>query len=94
MPVRNPAPDEKETEVKTADGRDLSESVWRTIPGFPSYQITPDGDVRNRRTRRLLRESENPTTGAWSYTLWRPDGAKTSRNYASLLRDAYPEAGA
>ena len=80
--------------TRTADGRDLSESVWRTIPGFPAYQITPDGDVRNRRTRRLLRESENPTTGAWSYTLWRPDGAKTSRNYASLLRDAYPEASA
>ena len=80
--------------TRTADGRDLSEAGWRTIPGFPSYQITPDGDVRNRRTRRLLRESENPTTGAWSYTLWRPDGAKTSRNYASLLRDAYPEVSA
>jgi len=78
----------------TADGRDLSEVEWRTIPGFPSYQITPDGDVRNRRTGRLLRESQNPTTGAYSYTLWRTDGTKTSRHYTSLLRDAYPEVSA
>ena len=75
----------------TADGRDLSTSEWRTIPGFPAYQITPDGDVRNRRLGRLLRESQNPTTGAYSYTLWRPDGTKTSRNYRTLLNAAYPK---
>lgn len=75
----------------TADGRDLTQAEWRTVPGFPAYQITPDGDVRNRRTGKLLRESRNPTTGAWSYTLWRPDGTKTSRNYQTLTRDAYPE---
>jgi len=75
----------------TADGRDLTACEWRTIPGFPAYQITLDGDVRNRRTGRLLRESQNPRTGAFSYTIWRTDGTKTSRNYASLIRDAYDE---
>lgn len=76
----------------TADGRDLTHATWRTVPGFPAYQITPDGDVRNRRTGKLLRESRNPTTpGTYFYTLWRPDGTKTSRNYLTLTRDAYPE---
>lgn len=78
--------------TQTADGRDLTAAEWRTIPGFPAYEITPDGDIRNRQTGRLLRESENHKTGAWSYTLWRTNGTKTSRNYASLVRDAWGEA--
>ena len=75
----------------TADGRDLTTAEWRTIPGFRKYQITRDGDIRNRRTGRILAESENPNTGAYSYTLWRDGGGKTSRNYLSLIRAAYPE---
>lgn len=75
----------------TADGRDITDAVWRTIPGFRKYQITPDGDVRNRRTGRLLNEWHNPATDKWAYTLFRDDGTHTSRNYASLVTDAYPE---
>lgn len=69
----------------------LTADEWRTIPGFPKYEITPDGDVRNRRTGRPVKEHRRETNGAYSYSLWRDDGTKTSRNYASLLADAYPE---
>ena len=75
----------------TADGRDLSSEPWRTIPGLTKYQITQDGDVRNTRTGKLLKESQNPTTGAYSYTLWRDGGGKTSRTYQSLVKDAWEE---
>jgi len=79
--------------TKTADGRDLSNAVWRTIPEFPKYQITPDGDVRNKRTGKLLAEVENKTTGAWSYTLRKqlPNGGlkNYTRNYTSLVQDTY-----
>jgi len=82
--------------TRTSDGRELT--VWRTIPEFPKYQITPDGDVRNRRTGKLVKEYENRTTGAYAYSLVKalPNGTTRNytRNYASLLRQAYPEASA
>lgn len=81
--------------TQTADGRVLAE--WRMIPEFPIYEITPDGDVRNARTGRLVKEWENKTTGAWSYTLRKqmPDGrlVNRNRNYVSLVRDAWGEEG-
>lgn len=79
--------------TQTPDGRVLTE--WRTIPEFPKYQITPDGDVRNERTGRLVKEHQNHVTGAYAYTLRKlmPDGRlkNYSRNYVSLVRDAWPE---
>jgi hypothetical protein len=79
--------------TETPDGRTLT--TWRRIPEFPKYQITPDGDIRNIRTGRLLAETENKTTGAFYYTLNKltPDGRliSTSRNYRTLLAQAYPE---
>jgi hypothetical protein len=79
--------------MQTPDGRTLT--VWRRIPEFPKYQITPDGDVRNIRTGRLLAETENKTTGAYYYTLGKltPDGRyiSTTRNYRTLVASAYPE---
>jgi len=73
----------------TADGRDLTHEEWRTIPGFTKYEITVDGDIRNRRTHQLLKEVQNKRTGAYSYTLWRDNNTKTARTYQSLLRDAW-----
>jgi hypothetical protein len=81
--------------TQTLDGRDLTAATWRTIPEFPIYEITPDGDVRNRRTGRLVREWQNKTTGAWSYALRKlmPDGSlvNRNRNYTSLVRQTYGE---
>lgn len=79
--------------TETPDGRTLTE--WRRIPDLPKYQVTPDGDVRNIRTGRLLTETLNKTTGAYSYTLRRqmPDGRllNVTRNYRTLIKSAYPE---
>lgn len=79
----------------TADGRDLTTVEWRTIPEFPKYQITRDGDVRNTRTGRLVNEHHNQTTGAWAYTLRKtmPNGSDKNytRNYAGLVKQTWPE---
>lgn len=69
----------------TPDNRTLHPEDFRRIPGFKKYRITRDGDVQNIRTGQLLKESENPTTGAYHYTLIRDDGGKTSRNYQTLV---------
>jgi hypothetical protein len=77
--------------LKAADGRDLSKEEWRTIPGFSSYKITKDGDVKHRWTGRLVKELQNINTGAWSYHLYRDDGGHTARNFQTLIYLAYPE---
>lgn len=68
---------------------------WRDIPGFPLYEITLEGDVRNKRTLKHLNETQNAKTGAWSYSLWietkGKTGRSTSRSYETLVDLAFPE---
>lgn len=66
-------------------------SEWRTLPEFPKYEITSDGDVRNRWTKKKLKEIENKTTGAWHYSLRKDDGSSTCRNFWGLVYSAWPE---
>lgn len=66
-------------------------SEWRTLPEFPGYEITSDGDVRNKWTKKQLNEVENKRTGAYSYSLRRPDGRSTCRNFWGLVYSAFPE---
>jgi hypothetical protein len=64
---------------------------WRTLPEFPKYEITEDGDVRNKWTKKKLKEIENKRTGAYSYSLRKEDGTNTCRNFWGLVYSAYPE---
>lgn len=66
-------------------------AVWRTLPEFPKYEITADGDVRNKWTYKVLKEVENKRTGAWAYSLRREDGTSTCRNFWGLIYSAWPE---
>jgi hypothetical protein len=66
-------------------------SEWRTLPEFPKYEITSDGDVRNKWTKKKLKEIENKRTGAWHYSLRKEDGRSTCRNFWGLVYSAYPE---
>lgn len=77
--------------MKAADGRDLAQEEWRVIPGFPSYRITKDGDVKHRWTGRIVQETQHKSTGAYAYHLYRPDGRHTARHYQSLIYLAFPE---
>lgn len=79
-------------EYMTTDGRDLSREEWRRIPGFPVYEITEDGDVRNIRTGRIIQELENKTTGVYFYSVRDKDGKQRSRGYQSLVKLAFGEA--
>jgi len=66
-------------------------TTWRTLPEFPDYQITDDGDIRNKWTLKKINEVQNKKTGAWSYSLRRPDGRSTCRSYEGLIHSAFPE---
>lgn len=79
-------------EYMTTDGRDLSREEWRRIPGFPVYEITEDGDVRNRRSGRIIQEIENKTTGAYFYSVRDKEGKARNRSYQSLVKLAFGEA--
>lgn len=65
--------------------------VYRTLPEFPDYEITSEGDVRNRWTKRKINETQNKNTGAWSYSLRRKDKTSTQRNFWGLVYSAWPE---
>lgn len=67
------------------------ETEWRVIPEFCKYEITILGDVRNRRTKKILAEHIDKNTGAYSYSLRRDDYSTTSRHYANLVDSAFPE---
>lgn len=64
---------------------------WRTLPEFPDYQITDDGDVRNKHSHETVNETQNKNTGAWSYPLRRANGRSTHRAVWGLIYSAYPE---
>jgi len=64
---------------------------WRVLPEFPKYEVTEDGDVRNRETKEILTETENQKTGAYAYSLRRANGKHTTRHYQGLIYSAFPE---
>lgn len=70
----------------------MSEEVWRVLPEFPLYEITEQGDVRNRDTLKTLKEVENPKTGAFYYCLRKRNTSSTyCRNFWGLVYSAFPE---
>lgn len=73
-----------------ADGRDLSGEEWRVLPEFPNYEITADGDVRNKRTQRILKEQDNARSG-WYYTLYLSPTKYHARGFWGLIYSAFPE---
>lgn len=69
----------------------MSDSIeWRVLPEFPLYEITEDGDIRNRNTKKTVNETQNKNTGAWSYCLRRTTGKTTHRAHWGLIVSAYP----
>lgn len=80
----------RERKIITSDGRDITHAGWRTIPTFPKYEMTVDGDIRNRQTHKLLTETEN-NRGAWYYSLWGNDGKCYKRAYGPLHKLTFPE---
>jgi hypothetical protein len=70
----------------------MSEEVWRVLPEFPMYEITEQGDIRNRDTLKVLKEVENPSTGAFYYCLRKRKVSSTyCRNFWGLVYSAFPE---
>lgn len=76
--------------IITDDGRDITNAEWRRVPGFKRYKITDAGDLMNIESGKLKKETGSERTG-YHYCVFSDDGRKTSRNYVSLLRLAWPE---
>lgn len=38
-------------------------TIWRTVPEAPVYSVNNRGDIRNRRTGRILRPTSNGRGG-------------------------------
>jgi hypothetical protein len=67
-------------------------SEWRTLPEFPNYEITADGDVRNRDTKKVLKEVYQATNDSYHYSLWNQSHTRnTCRHFWGLVYSAWPE---
>ncbi len=77
--------------VVTEDSRSIAPEEWRVVPGFRKYKATKDGDIWSRAQAKLLKESQNKTTGAYFYHLHSDTGRKTTRNFQSIVDLAFPE---
>lgn len=64
--------------------------AWRVIPNFKRYEITEDGDVRNRKTKLRLKEV-SIKGGYFAYNLYANDGKMVQRSFWGLVYSAYPE---
>lgn len=61
---------------------------WRTIPDFPSYEISDWGNIYNRRRRRMMRISHT-RRGHAKITLTNGLGLRHTRSVALLVAEAF-----
>jgi hypothetical protein len=60
---------------------------WRVVRGFPNYEISNDGEVRNIITGKLCKVNENLTKGEGRVYLYESKGVKKTRGISTLMCD-------
>lgn len=61
---------------------------WEPIPGFPNYDVSPIGMVRNRRSGRVIRPQETQL-GLVFVGMMDEDGEQRQRGLARLVAQAF-----
>jgi hypothetical protein len=83
-PELKPMPVEKTVSLARPYG------VWTDIPGFPKYQVHPDGRVRYKASRRMRKVEYDVQTGMPFYTLFDDFGSNKVK-VRRVLRLAFAE---
>lgn len=66
----------------------MTESQWKTIPEFPRYEISDEGEIYNTYARHLMRTSRT-THGHVKITLTDDTGCRHTRSVALLVAEAF-----
>ena len=61
---------------------------WKTIKGWPDYEVSDQGEVRRRDTKKIMRHQANaPTTARWLRL--RKDGQAVNVRVDKLVAEAF-----
>lgn len=70
----------------------MSRDFWRTIPSYPEYEASIEGDIRNKMSGRVLKGCWQNITGnlpVRRYKVRRIDGTWQQKTGASLVYEAF-----
>lgn len=62
---------------------------WKTITGFPDYEVSSDGDIFNRRQDRFIHGCLDRTNGYLVVNLYNDDGKPHKRYIHRLVMEAF-----
>jgi hypothetical protein len=62
---------------------------WRTISKFPSYEVSDDGDIRNKRTGKILKPYTDPLQEYDRVTIWSGVNKKRKVMVHILVAEAF-----
>jgi hypothetical protein len=65
----------------------MEEEVWRIIPEARNYEVSDQGQVRNRRTGRVLKASK--TTSGRDQVVLMDGGYRLGRTVKSLMKKEF-----
>ena len=63
------------------------EEIWKTIDGFKNYEVSTFGNVRNKKTSRVLKLLES-CNGYFKINLW-VDGKMTTKLVHRLVAESF-----
>lgn len=65
----------------------MSEEIWKDIDGFPNYQVSDLGRVRNKKTGRILKPG--CAGGGYLYVVLSKDGVQCNRHIHRLVAESF-----
>lgn len=61
---------------------------WRTIPEYPKYEASSNGDIRNKRTGKIVKQFKNNKGGYLIIGIY-GDGTRVTKTVHRLIASAY-----
>lgn len=66
----------------------MSTEIWKTVVGFPNYEVSDLGRVRNAATSKVLKPYPSGTTGCLQVSLFK-DGVSSRRTVNHLVAEHF-----
>lgn len=61
---------------------------WKTIKDFPNYEVNGNGEIRNKKTKRILKSAVDKSTGYSKVSLWN-DGVGRTRPVHRIVAETF-----
>lgn len=65
-------------------------TIWKTVPDYPAYEASNEGEIRNKKTGRILKK-QNDIHGYYSLTLRKDNKQYPVRVHRAIASSFYPD---